>query len=316
MKTYLLRRVLHAIPTLLLVTAVTFAITMLLPGDPALAFLGEAAAMDKVAYEAMRRELGLDQPLPIQYALWLGRTLQGDLGRSVRTKEPVWESVQARFPITLQLTVMAMLVALIVAVPVGIISAIRPNSRLDMVGTIVAISGLAIPGFWLGIMLIFVFALWLRWLPPSGYAPPSSGLGQNLQLMLLPALALGVEQAAVIMRQVRSALLEVLGQEYVTTAWAKGLRERVVVSRHALRNALIPVVTIIGLQTGRLFGGAVVIETVFALPGLGRLAADSIFFRDFPSLQGVVLILALAVFLSNLITDALYAYLDPRIRYA
>ena len=316
MKTYLLRRVLHAIPTLLLVTAVTFAITMLLPGDPALAFLGEAAAMDKVAYEAMRRELGLDQPLPIQYALWLGRTLQGDLGRSVRTKEPVWESVQARFPITLQLTVMAMLVALIVAVPVGIISAIRPNSRLDMVGTIVAISGLAIPGFWLGIMLIFVFALWLRWLPPSGYAPPSGGLGQNLQLMLLPALALGVEQAAVIMRQVRSALLEVLGQEYVTTAWAKGLRERVVVSRHALRNALIPVVTIIGLQTGRLFGGAVVIETVFALPGLGRLAADSIFFRDFPSLQGVVLILALAVFLSNLITDALYAYLDPRIRYA
>jgi peptide/nickel transport system permease protein len=316
LKTYLLRRVLHAIPTLLLVTAVTFAITMLLPGDPALAFLGEAAAMDKVAYEAMRRELGLDQPLPIQYALWLGRTLQGDLGRSVRTKEPVWESVQARFPITLQLTVMAMLVALIVAVPVGIISAIRPNSRLDMVGTIVAISGLAIPGFWLGIMLIFVFALWLRWLPPSGYAPPSSGLGQNLQLMLLPALALGVEQAAVIMRQVRSALLEVLGQEYVTTAWAKGLRERVVVSRHALRNALIPVVTIIGLQTGRLFGGAVVIETVFALPGLGRLAADSIFFRDFPSLQGVVLILALAVFLSNLITDALYAYLDPRIRYA
>jgi peptide/nickel transport system permease protein len=316
LKTYLLRRVLHAIPTLLLVTAVTFAITMLLPGDPALAFLGEAAAMDKVAYEAMRRELGLDQPLPVQYALWLGRTLQGDLGRSVRTKEPVWESMQARFPITLQLTVMAMLVALVVAVPVGIISAIRPNSRLDVVGTIVAISGLAIPGFWLGIMLIFVFALWLRWLPPSGYAPPSSGLGQNLQLMLLPALALGVEQAAVIMRQVRSALLEVLGQEYVTTAWAKGLRERVVVSRHALKNALIPVITIIGLQTGRLFGGAVVIETVFALPGLGRLAADSIFFRDFPSLQGVVLILALAVFLSNLVTDALYAYLDPRIRYA
>ena len=316
MKTYLLRRLLHAIPTLLLVTVVTFSITMLLPGDPALAFLGEAAAMDKVAYEAMRRELGLDQPIPVQYALWLGRALQGDLGRLVRTREPVWESMQARLPITLQLAVMAMLIALAIALPVGILSAVRPNSKLDLVSTILAISGLAIPSFWLGIMLIFVFALWLRWLPPSGYAPPSAGFGQNLQLMLLPALALGAEQAAVIMRQVRSALLEVLQQEYVTTAWAKGLGERSVIGRHALRNALIPVVTIIGLQTGRLIGGAVVIETVFALPGLGRLAADSIFFRDFPSLQGVILILALAVFLSNLVTDALYAYLDPRIRYA
>ena len=316
MKTYLVRRVLQSIPTLLLVTMVTFSITMLLPGDPALAFLGEAAAMDKVAYEAMRRELGLDQPVPVQYALWLGRTLQGDLGRSVRTREPVWEALKARFPVTLQLTVMAMAIGLAVAVPVGIISAIRPNSRLDMVGTIAAVSGLAIPSFWLGIMLIYVFALWLGWLPPSGYAAPSTGLGQNLQLMLLPALALGTEQAAVIMRQVRSALLEVLHQEYIVTAWAKGLREAPIVARHALRNALIPVVTIIGLQTGRLFGGAVVVETIFALPGLGRLAADSIFFRDFPSLQGVVLILAVAVFLSNLLTDVLYSYLDPRIRYA
>ena len=316
MKTFLLCRLLQAIPTLLLVTVVTFTITMLLPGDPALAFLGEAAAMDQVAYDAMRRELGLDQPLPVQYGLWLGRTLQGDLGRSVRTKEPVWEAVQARFPITLQLATMAMAIALLVSVPIGILSAVRPNSKLDMVGTVVAISGLAIPGFWLGIMLIFVFALWLGWFPPSGYSPPSAGLGQNFQLMLLPALALGTEQAAVIMRQVRSALLDVLHQEYITTAWSKGLPERMVVVRHALRNALIPVITIIGLQTGRLFGGAVVIETVFALPGLGRLAADSIFFRDFPSLQGVILVLALAVFVSNLVTDALYAYLDPRIRYA
>jgi peptide/nickel transport system permease protein len=315
LKTYLLRRVLHAIPTLLLVTAVTFAITMLLPGDPALAFLGEAAAMDKVAYEAMRRELGLDQPLPVQYALWLGRTLQGDLGRSVRTKEPVWESMQARFPITLQLTVMAMLVALVVAVPVGIISAIRPNSRLDVVGTIVAISGLAIPGFWLGIMLIFVFALWLRWLPPSGYAPPSSGLGQNLQLMLLPALALGVEQAAVIMRQVRSALLEVLGQEYVTTAWAKGLRERVVVSRHALRNALIPVVTIGGILLAEVLVGSFYVETVFAIPGIGRYFVTSVTSRDYPVLMGVTLLMTTVVALVNLLVDLTYAYLDPRIRY-
>lgn len=316
MTTFLLRRVLQAVPTLLLVTVVTFAITMLLPGDPALAFLGEAAAGDKVAYEAMRRDLGLDRPLPVQYVLWLGRALQGDLGRSVRTREPVWDSLKARFPITLQLTAMAMAIGLVVAIPVGIISAVRPNSKLDTLGTVAAVSGLAIPSFWLGIMLIFVFALWLGWLPPSGYAPPAAGLGQNLQLMVLPALALGTEQAAVIMRQVRSSLLEVLHQEYITTAWAKGLREGSIIGRHALRNALIPVITIIGLQTGRLFGGAVVVETIFALPGLGRLAADSIFFRDFPSLQGVVLVLALAVFLSNLLTDLLYSYLDPRIRHA
>jgi peptide/nickel transport system permease protein len=289
---------------------------MLLPGDPALAFLGEAQAMDQVAYNAMRQELGLDQPIPVQYVLWLNRAVHGDLGTSIRTREPVVEAIRNRFPITLQLTVVAMAIALLVALPVGIVSAVRPNSWLDSIGTMLAMSGQAVPSFWLGIMLIVVFALWLGWLPPSGYTPPSVSLSTNLSMMLLPALALGVEQAAVVMRQVRSALIDVLHQEYVTTAWAKGLSERAVVNRHALKNALIPVVTIIGLQTGRLFGGAVVVETIFAMPGLGRLAADSIFFRDFPSLQGVVLVLALAVFCSNLLTDALYSYLDPRIRYA
>jgi peptide/nickel transport system permease protein len=313
---YLLRRAVQAVPTLLLVTLVTFSITMLLPGDPALAFLGEAQAMDKVAYDSMRRELGLDQPIPVQYVLWLNRTLHGDLGTSIRTREPVVEALRNRFPITLQLTAIAMAVALLVALPVGIVSAVRPNSWLDTIGTVLAMSGQAVPSFWFGIILIVVFALWLGWLPPSGYTPPTVDLRTNLSMMLLPAIALGVEQAAVVMRQVRSALIDVLHQEYITTAWAKGLSERVVVNRHALKNALIPVVTIIGLQTGRLFGGAVVVETIFAMPGLGRLAADSIFFRDFPSLQGVVLILALAVFLSNLLTDALYSYLDPRIRYA
>ena len=316
MQRYLLRRAVQAVPTLLLVTLVTFSITMLLPGDPALAFLGEAQAMDKVAYNAMRQELGLDQPIPIQYVLWLNRALHGDLGTSIRTREPVVEAIRSRFSITLQLTVVAMAIALLVALPVGIVSAVRPNSWLDTIGTVLAMSGQAVPSFWLGIMLIVVFALWLGWLPPSGYTPPGVSLSTNLSMMLLPAIALGVEQAAVVMRQVRSALIDVLHQEYITTAWAKGLSERVVVNRHALKNAMIPVVTIIGLQTGRLFGGAVVVETIFAMPGLGRLAADSIFFRDFPSLQGVVLVLALAVFFSNLLTDALYSYLDPRIRYA
>jgi len=312
---YVLRRVIQAVPTLLLVTIVTFSITMLLPGDPALAFLGEAQAMDRVAYQAMRRELGLDQPIPVQYALWLGRALHGDLGTSVRTHEPVLDALRSRFPITLQLAAVAMAVALLVALPVGIISAVRPNSWLDTIGTVFAISGQAVPSFWLGIMLIFVFALWLGWLPPSGYTSPTVDLQTNLSMLLLPAAALGVEQAAAVMRQVRSALIDVLHHEYVTTARAKGLRERTVVSRHALKNAMIPVVTIIGLQTGRLFGGAVVVETIFAIPGMGRLAADSIFFRDFPSLQGVVLVLALAVFASNLLTDTLYSFLDPRIRY-
>jgi peptide/nickel transport system permease protein len=315
MKTFLLRRGLQAIPTLLLVTIVTFSISMLLPGDPALAWLGEAQAMDKVAYEAIRRELALDQPLPVQYAMWLGRTLQGDLGRSIRNREQVWEGLKARFPVTLQLTVMGMIVAFIVAMPVGIASAIRPNSTLDTVGTILAVSGLAIPSFWLGVLMIYLFALYLGWLPASGYAPPAAGWTTNLWYMALPALVLGLEQAAAIMRQVRSALIEVLHQEYITTAWAKGLREQAVISQHAMRNALIPVVTILGLQTGRLIGGTVVVETIFALPGLGRLAADSIFFRDFPSLQGVILVLALAVFLSNLITDFAYSAIDPRIRY-
>jgi peptide/nickel transport system permease protein len=210
---------------------------------------------------------------------------------------------------------MAMAIALLIAVPVGILSAVRPNSNADKAGTVLAMSGVAIPDFWLGIMLIYVFSVWLKVLPPSGYVPVSQGLGPSLQSMLLPALSLGMALSAVVMRQLRSALLEVLQQDYVMVARAKGLREMVVVGRHALKNALIPVVTVIGLQTGRLFGGAVVVETIFALPGLGRLAADSIFFRDFPMLQGVVLILALAVVLANLFTDLLYAFLDPRIRY-
>jgi peptide/nickel transport system permease protein len=270
---------------------------------------------DKAMYETMRKELGLDQPVPVQYAKWLGRVLRGDLGRSIRTREPALEGLLARFPVTLHLTVAAMVIALLIAVPVGIISAVKPNSTADRMGTLLAMSGVAVPDFWLGIMLIYVFAVWLKVMPPSGYVPFAQGAWPSVQSMLLPALSLGMALAAVIMRQLRSSLIEVMQQEYVTVARAKGLAERRVVGRHALKNALIPVVTVIGLQTGRLFGGAVVVETIFALPGLGRLAADSIFFRDFPMLQGVVLILALAVVLANLLTDLLYAFLDPRIRY-
>jgi len=305
----------YFVPLLFLVTMVTFSVALLLPGDPALAYIGEANMRDKTMYDAMRKELGLDRPIPVQYAKWLGRVLRGDFGRSIRTREPALEGLMARFPVTLHLTAMAMMVALLVAVPVGVLSAVRPNSKADKVGTVLAMSGVAIPDFWLGIMLIYVFSVWFKVLPPSGYVPVSQGLWPSFLSMLLPAIALGMALSAVVMRQLRSSLIEVLQQEYVMVARAKGLAERLVVGRHALKNALIPVVTVIGLQTGRLFGGAVVVETIFALPGLGRLAADSIFFRDFPMLQGVVLILALAVVLANVLTDLLYAFLDPRIPY-
>ena len=312
---YLLKRLLYFVPVLFLVSVVVFAITMLLPGDPAMAFLGDAMGRDKVAYEAMRKELGLDRSIAVQYASWLGRAVTGDLGRSVRTREPVVAGLRARFPVTFQLTAMALCFAVIIAVPVGILSATRPNSWLDSIGTIIAVGVVAIPEFWLGILMIYLFAVWLQLMPSSGYVPLAVGWWPSVQSMIMPAIALGTTVTAVTMRQVRASLLEVLRQEYVVTARAKGLSEARVVRVHAVKNALIPVVTIIGLQIGRLMGGAVVVETIFALPGMGRLAADSIFFRDFPMLQGVVLLMATAVLLFNLLTDLVYAYLDPRIRY-
>lgn len=316
MARYLFRRLLYFVPVIFLVTVVVFSITMLLPGDPALAFLGEANMRDKVAYETMRKELGLDRPIPVQYAIWIGKAVRGDLGRSVRTHEAVTDALAARLPVTIELAVVALGIALVVAIPVGIISAVRPDSWLDTTATVMAVSGVALPEFFVGILLIYLFAVWLRVLPPSGYVPLSGGLWPNLKSIILPALSLGLTLNAVTMRQVRASLIEVMREEYVTVARAKGLPEREVIRVHALKNAMIPVITVIGLQVGRLFGGTVVVETIFAFPGMGRLAADSIFFRDFPALQGVVLVMALAVLMCNLLTDLLYAYVDPRIRYA
>jgi len=316
MAAYLFRRLLYFIPVIFLVTVVVFSITMLLPGDPAMAFLGEANMRDKVAYEAMRQELGLDRPLPVQYVRWLGKALQGDLGRSVRTHEAVTAALAARLPVTLELAAVSLGIALLIAIPVGIVSATRPNSKLDTVATVVAVSGVALPEFFVGILLIYLFAVGLRLLPPSGFVPLSAGLWPNLKSILLPALSLGLALNAVTMRQVRASLIEVMGEDYITVARAKGLSEGTVIWIHALKNAMIPVITVIGLQVGRLFGGTVVVETIFAFPGMGRLAADSIFFRDFPALQGVVMVMALAVLVCNLLTDVLYAYVDPRIRLA
>lgn len=316
MTAYIVRRFVSMVPTLLLVSVVTFALAHLMPGDPALAYLGESSPRDQVAYQAMRKQLGLDQPVVVQYVNWIEQVGRGDLGTSVRSQDSVVSELEQRLPVTLELTFLGMLVAALLAFPAGIFSAMRPGSLLDTVATMGVIGGLAIPDFWLGIMMIYLFAVALHLLPPSGFTPIATDLGMNLQMMVLPALAVGLAQAAILMRQIRSALLEVLHREYVTTARAKGLGEALVVRRHALRNALIPVVTVFGLQTGRVFGTAVVIETIFGLPGLARLAVDSVAFRDYSALQGTILFFAVIVLLVNLFTDLIYGFLDPRIRYA
>ena len=316
MTAFIIRRIVSIVPTLLLVSVVTFALAHLMPGDPALAYLGESAPRDQVAYQAMRQQLGLNEPVVVQYVNWIEHVARGDLGTSVRSQDSVMSELEQRLPVTLELTFLGMVVAALLAFPAGILSAMRPGSLLDTVATMGVIGGLAIPDFWLGIMMIYLFAVAPHLLPPSGFTPITTDVGMNLQMMVLPALAVGLAQAAILMRQIRSALLEVLHREYVTTARAKGLREAIVVRRHALRNALIPVVTLFGLQTGRVFGTAVVIETIFGLPGLARLAVDSVMFRDYSALQGTILFFAVVVLLINLLTDLIYGFLDPRIRYA
>jgi peptide/nickel transport system permease protein len=287
----------------------------MLPGDPALAILGEELARDKVLYQTLRDELGLDRPIPVQYWDWLTKAATGDWGKSVRNRQPITEALAQKMPITIQLGLMGMLVAVLIAFPVGILSAVRPGTIFDTIGTIIAMTGVAIPNFWFGIMLIYLFAVGLRWLPPSGYIDPTTDFGQNMKLMLMPAFTIGTSASASMMRQIRSSLIEVLQQEYIVTARAKGLSERVVVTGHALKNAMIPVVTVMGLYIGHMFGGAVVTETIFSVPGAGRLLVDSIFFRDFPVVQAVVLAMAMGVVICNLLADMAYSYLDPRIRY-
>jgi len=310
--TLLGRRLLATIPLLFLVSLVVFALVHALPGDPAVLFLGEEADPETLA--RFRVRLGLDRPLVAQYAAWLGRALRGDLGRSLRTNQPVAEAILERLPVTLELLVAALSVSLAIAIPMGIVSAVKRNSGVDLVSTVFALVGFAMPGFWLGIILIYVFALLLRWLPPSGWVPLPASVPQNLLSLVLPAFTLGTALAALVTRQLRSGMLEVLRQDYVRTAQAKGLSERQVVGKHALKNALISVVTVVGLQLGGLLGNTIITETLFALPGVGRLMIDAIFSRDFFVVQGVILFLAVGYVLSNLLVDVLYSYLDPRIR--
>jgi peptide/nickel transport system permease protein len=311
---YFARRLFAVVPVMLLVTIAVFAMTHVTPGDPIAYMLEEDASPEAIA--ALRHELGFDQPAPVQYIRWLGRVLQGDLGRSVRTGRPVAEAIFARLGTTAELAALTVIVSLGIGLPAGVVAAVRRNSSLDALSTVIALLGVSLPHFFLGLILILVFGVRLRWLPASGYVPPVDDLWLNLRSMILPALTLGTAEAAIVARMTRSSLLEVLRQDYILTARAKGLGIGVVVVRHALRNALIPVVTVVGLQAGALLGGAIITESIFALPGVGRLIVSAVLAHDFPLVQGVVLFLSLTFIFTNLAVDMLYAYLDPRIRYA
>jgi peptide/nickel transport system permease protein len=307
-----LHRLAATIPVLLLVTAGVFALLHLTPGDPIDAMMAES--QDATAKAALRAELGLDRPIAVQYAAWMGRLVRGDLGRSIRNGEPVIENVSRRIRPSVQLALLAMAVSLVVAFPLAMLCAVRRNTPIDGAGTTFALFGICMPNFLLALLLIFLFGVTLRWLPISGYTDPVEEPWNGLRSLVLPAVTLGLALAAVVTRTLRSSLLETLGEDYVRTARAKGLSEWTVIRGHVLKNALIPVVTVLGLQLGTLIGGAVITEYVFALPGVGRLVVDAVFARDYPLVQGVILLIAIAFIVSNLLVDLLYGWIDPRIR--
>lgn len=311
---YLVRRLLFSLLVVAGVVTLVFSLMHLIPGDPTAAILGTEATPE--ARAALRQELGLDRPLLVQYGNWWWRLLHGDLGRSVMVKQPVGSLIMERLPTTVPLAVLAMLIAVAIAIPAGIISALRRNSWIDAGVSVLAFSGLSIPDFWLGVLLILGFSLHLRIFPPGGYVSIIDHPIESLRHLLLPAIALGAAFAAALTRMIRSSLLEVLGHDYIRTARAKGQRETRIVIRHALRNALIPAVTIMGVQFGTLLGGTLIIEQVFALPGLGRLTVQAVLDRDFPLVQGCVIVIATIFVFANLLTDLLYVYIDPRIKYA
>lgn len=302
---YFLRRLLIAIPTMLGVIIIVFAMVRLAPGDPAIFLAGETAS--EADRELIRVKLGLDKSQPEQFMIFMTNLVKGDLGKSTRSKRAVISDLKERFPNTLQLASAAILIALLISIPAGIITAVRPGTVFDYLVTVLTLVGVSMPVFWFGLLAIMFFSVQLGWFP-------TSGKGTVLHLVL-PAITLGVSSMAIITRMTRSAVLEVLGQDYIRTAWAKGLEFRKVINKHALRNALIPVITIGGLEFGSLMAGAVITETVFSWPGIGRLLVESILARDYPVVQGAVLVIALSFIMINLIVDMMYGLVDPRIRY-
>ena len=315
---YLLRRILLMAPTLVIVTFLVFLLLLLSPGDPILLLvpIDEVGQMTDEEMDLLRSKLGLDRPIPVQYADWLVHVLQGDLGRSIHQRRPVSELLAARFPVTLELALLSVLTATIVAVPIGIYTAVRPGSIGDFIGNIVALMGVSAPNFWVALLLIILFAVHLRWLPAGGFVRISHNPVEHIERMILPVITLSTALMAVTMRLTRSSMLEVLNEDYVRTARSKGLGQRRIVFVHALKNALIPVVTTVGIQIGRILGGTIVIEIIFSFPGMGKLLLDAIFGRDFPIVQGSVLLITLAFMGINLFVDLTYAVIDPRIRYA
>jgi peptide/nickel transport system permease protein len=312
---YLAARLLGAVPTLVGVSLLTFAFIRLIPGDAIAARLGTSTALTPEQLASLRAYFGLDQPLPVQYWNWLTSLARGDAGYSIRTGRPVFVEIAERLPATLELAAAATLIAVAVGVPLGLLSALRRRSRADVAARIAGLVGLSLPSFWLGTLIIVVFSLYLRWLPNTGgYVDFVRDPVGNLGLIMFPALTLGLALAAATMRMTRSAMLDVLGADYVRTARAKGLRGEVIVRRHVLRNGLIVVITLLGIQVGQLLGGAVVVEEIFSIPGVGRMLLTAIVQRDYALVQGAVLVIAILFVLVNIFVDLLYGYLDPRIR--
>ena len=315
MRGYLAGRLLQVLPTILLVSVLVFALQQLLPGDPAVVLAGEERG-DPVVLQQIRAELWLDRSVPVQYLHWIGNVVRGDLGVSWRLREPIGALILAKLPVTMQLGGMAFLIALLIGIPAGILSAAQRNRPLDYVANLIGLAGLSTPNFWLGIMLILLVSVKLGWLPPSGYVPLWEDWRQSLATTIMPAFVLGNSIAAILMRHTRSAMLTALDQDYIRTARAKGLREWRVVLRHAFRNALVPVVTLGALELGTLLSGAVLTEFVFSIPGFGKLIVDAVFNRDYPVVQGVVLVTAGMFILLNLLADVLYVVINPRLRVA
>jgi len=311
---YVARRVAVLVPTLFFVSVLIFSLQMLLPGDAAVALAGEEH--DAAAVAAIRARYHLDRPVVVQYGIWMARVLRGDLGESLRNRLPVAELLAAKLPVTVELAVCSMTVALVIGIPAGVLSAARRGGPVDVAANVVALSGLSVPHFWLGIMLILLFAVRLGWLPASGYVPPWEDLGRNLTTILLPSVVLGTGVAGVMMRHTRGAMLQVLDADYVRTARAKSVPERLVVLKHALRNALIPVITLGAIEFGRLLSGAVLTEQIFAIPGFGKMLVDGVLNRDYAVVQGVVLVSATLYVLLNLLADVLYFLANPRLRGA
>ena len=318
MRQYALKRIALIIPTVLLVSIIVFTVMRLLPGDPALVILSEGdASFTQEELDDLRKQLGTDRPIPVQYLEWIGGLVQGDLGTSIwRSGQPVTKLVGERIPRTLELAVLAILIAVVFAVPLGVISAIKPDSFIDYIARVVTLVGISIPTFFAGLLVVLLLSRGFGWLPPLGFDDIWEDPWNNIKQMFLPALALGFYDMAFIARVTRSSMMEIIREDYMRTARAKGLAERIVLVRHGLKNAVLPILTISGWQFGRLFGGTVIIESIFKVPGIGTLLIETVFQRDFPTIQAIIIVIAVSIVIINLLVDLLYGLLDPRIRYA